>query len=149
MLYASSNLYPTLEHFNLYVHAVYMYLKHLSFLGHSLFQSDDLHCFHPCISLFGTCVKSSIFLHTVEYRDISPPPSTPTKKKWPVFNRAYRHNSECSCVLFFKFLLEYQFFTEMLTSTKIHSFNDGPFYFGGGGGGVSRSTLQYMAKVWY
>ena len=26
---------------------------------------------------------------------------------------------------------------------KIHSFNDGPFYFGGGGGEISRGTLRY------
>ena len=63
------------------------------------------------------------------------PPLRRHQNKWPVFKRAYRRNNERSCVLFFTILLEYQFFTEILKqvrgSVKIHSLNDGPFYFGG------------------
>ena len=80
---------------------------------------------------------------SVEYRRVPrdiPPPSAPTKKKWPVFKRVYRRNHERSCVLFLKSCWSTSSFLEFrnrcaeaLTSTKIRSFKHGPFFLGGGG----------------
>ena len=56
---------------------------------------------------------------TIEFTDNRRVPRyTPYPKKWPMFKRAYRRNNERSCVLFFKILLEYQFFTEMLKQVR-------------------------------
>ena len=79
----------------------------------------------------------------------------PHKKiKSPMFKRAHRRNHERSCVLliFFKILLEYQFFPEMLKQVrgsvneymcKDTRLNKVHFFFpvgaeGGGGGNISR-----------
>ena len=69
------------------------------------YEHEEFHSFRYIVVLF--CCTA-----------IYPPPPPPPKKKWHVFKRAYRRNNERSCVLFFKILLEYQFFTEMLKQVR-------------------------------
>ena len=102
------------------------------------FTSNRTHC-HSCVPL-----APHTYILTIEfteyYRRVPRyiPPSAPTKKKWPVYERIDVIRNAAACYSL-KILLEYQFFTEMLKQVRgsVNECEDtlGPFYFGGGGGG--------------
>ena len=81
----------------------------------NVFRSDYMH-----VRVRGSSVTSLRLTkrYTVKYHARISFPHPPPPKKCFVLKRAYLRNHERSCVLFFKILLRYQFFLEMLKQVR-------------------------------